>query len=223
MSYFTQDFIDFFAELKSNNQKEWFHANKKRYEASVKKPFEDFIEELILRVRADDPSVEIAPKQAIMRIYRDIRFSKDKTPYKTHASAIISAGGTKDKSVPGIYVHLGPNENEVRVYGGAHMVDKDQLHKIRTAIMNDPGAFEKLLNEKAFKETFGEVRGDKNKRIPPEFREAAEKQSLLMNKNYYYYKTFDGALILQDGLVDAVMDCYAAGKNMSAFFKQAMN
>ena len=97
MAYFTKDFIDFFKELAANNKKEWFDFNRKRYEKSVKQPFAEFVQEMIDRIRADDPKVDISTKDAIFRINRDVRFSKDKTPYKTHMAAIVSARGKKDK------------------------------------------------------------------------------------------------------------------------------
>ena len=143
MSYFTHDFIDFFKDLTVNNSKDWFDANRKRYEKSVKKPFENFIDEMIARVSADDPSIAITAKDAMMRINRDTRFSPDKTPYKTHASAIISSGGKKDKSIPGMYIQF--DANEVRIYGGAHMLEKDQLQRIREAIAGNLDEFDRLL------------------------------------------------------------------------------
>ncbi len=77
MSYFTEEFISFFEELNENNNREWFHSNKKQYEKFVKEPFKQFIEELIYRIQEKEPDLAITAKDAIFRIYRDIRFSKD--------------------------------------------------------------------------------------------------------------------------------------------------
>ena len=107
MKYFTQDYLDFFKELAANNHKEWFDENRKRYEKSVKDPFKKFVEALIAETHKFDPSVNIEAKDAIFRINRDIRFSKDKTPYKLDRSAIISSGGRKDHSIPGFYIATG--------------------------------------------------------------------------------------------------------------------
>ena len=90
MKYFTKDFAAFFKDLEKNNNREWFHENKKRYEDSVKNPFHNFVEELIGGLSDIFPTLTIQPKDAIFRIHRDVRFSKDKTPYKIHASALIS-------------------------------------------------------------------------------------------------------------------------------------
>ena len=96
MAYFTKDFTKFLKDLEKNNNREWFNENKKRYEESVKEPFYNFIDEMIMRINAIDNNVAIQPKDAIFRIYKDVRFSKDKLPYKTQVSAVISPGGRKD-------------------------------------------------------------------------------------------------------------------------------
>ena len=101
MAYFTKDFIDFFKELAANNKKEWFDSNRQRYEKSVKQPFAEFVQEMIDRIQPDGPAVYISTKDAIFRINRDIRFSNDKTPYKTYMAALVSAKGKKDKGTPG--------------------------------------------------------------------------------------------------------------------------
>ncbi len=220
MAYFDNDFSKFFKELEKNNSKDWFDANRKRYEASVKDPFKNFIDEMIGRINADDPEVRIEAKDAIMRINRDIRFSKDKTPYKTNVSAIISPAGKKDKSVPGVYLEL--NAKEIRFYGGAHMVEKEQLQQIRDAIASDLKGFDRLVNDPRFKKRFGEVHGEKNKRIPPEFVEVAEKQPMIANKHFYYYAVIDKKHITNDDLPDVLMEYYFAANPLKSFFRKAL-
>ena len=95
--WFTQDFIDFFSELEKNNTKEWFDANRKRYEKSVKIPFSAFTQAFINEVAKDDPELQQEAKNCTFRINRDIRFSNDKTPYKSTSSAIITKGGKKNQ------------------------------------------------------------------------------------------------------------------------------
>lgn len=220
MSYFTSEYINFFKELAANNHREWFHENKKRYEAAVKKPFHQFIEVMIDHVRAVDPDVLITPKDAIFRINRDIRFSPDKTPYKTHMAAIISAGGRKDKTKPGLYLQFGPED--ARIYGGAYMPDKHQLQGIREAIVREPEKFSQLINNKAFKEKYGEIHGEEHKRLPKEFKEAAEQQPLLYKKSFYYFAKFEPEMILRDDLVDLVMSYYHTGKPLGDFLAKAI-
>ena len=100
MSWFTNDFNAFFKDLVKNNNKEWFDANRKRCETSLKNPFEAFVAEAIQRVAKHDRTITIAPKKAIFRINKDVRFSQDKTPCKLEASALVAAAGRKDHNAP---------------------------------------------------------------------------------------------------------------------------
>src|SRR5690606_15875784 len=97
-SFFSPAFLQFFRELAGNNNKDWFDANRKTYENEVKKPFAIFVDHMIGEIRRYEPEVRINATDAIMRINNDIRFSKDKTLYKTHVAANISRFGKKDKS-----------------------------------------------------------------------------------------------------------------------------
>ena len=220
MPYFTKDFIDFFKELEKNNSKVWFDENRKRYETSVKKPFYAFTDEMIGRINANDPDVNIMAKDAVMRVNRDIRFSKDKTPYNTTYGAMISKSGRKDKSDPGIYIQF--SAKKIALYGGCYMPDKDGLLNIRNTIAQDPKAFTALVNHKKFKEVYGEILGDKHKRIPKEFVETAEKVPLIANKQFYYGTDLDSKLITDDSLPEKIMDCWKAAEPMMNFLKKAL-
>ena len=220
MAYFTQDFLDFFKELSANNHRDWFTANKKRYENSVKKPFNAFVQTMIDEVHADDNRVVITPKDAIFRINRDIRFSADKTPYKIFMAAIVSAGGRKDHSTPGLYLQFG--SEDARIYSGAHSLDKLKLQAVREAIVSDMDTFEKRINDANFKKKFGAIHGEEHKRLPKEFKEASEQQPLLFKKSFYYFAKFEPEFILKDNLPELIMDYYHAAKPLNEFFGQAM-
>src|SRR5688572_3641767 len=169
MSYFTPTFLQFFSDLSKNNSTEWFNENRKTYEKEVKKPFEKFIQEIIDQIQQYEPEVQIKPSEAIMRINKDIRFSKDKTPYNVHVAANISKFGKKDKSYPGFYVQLSPEG--ISIFGGAYMVENSQLANIRNYIAENLDEFTQLYNDKDFKEKFGTIQGEQNKRIPAEWQE----------------------------------------------------
>jgi uncharacterized protein (TIGR02453 family) len=220
MSHFNQDFLDFFSELTKNNNRDWFNENKKRYELTVKKPFEEFVEEMIHRISDEEDDVRITPKEAIFRIYRDVRFSKDKAPYKTHASAIISPKGRKDFTVPGWYIQL--SSEDVRFYSGMHVMEKDQLQKFREHIAANLDEFETLLNEKDFKKYFGKIHGEQHKRVPKEFQGVHEKQPLIANKNFYYFAKLEPKKILSRTLTDQLMKCYFVSRNMNNFIKDGL-
>jgi len=220
MSYFIKDFIKFFKDLEKNNSKEWFDANRKRYETSVKKPFYHFLDEMIGRINALDSDVRIQAKDAVMRINRDIRFSPDKTPYNLHYGGIISAAGRKDKTVPGIFLRF--TANEIGILGGAHGIDKDQLQKVRMAIASDLKGFQQLISRKAFKEKFGEILGDKHKRIPKEFQAAFEKQPLIANKAFYYMAQLPPKYITDSNLADIIMEHWKVARPVNEFLIKAM-
>lgn len=220
MQYFTKDFLKFFKELEKNNDREWFKKHKKRYEEQVKKPFEKFVEVMIDKMQAVDPRIVITPKDAIFRIYRDVRFSKDKSPYKVQVSGIISKDGRKDMSTPGIYLQL--NHKEFAIYSGAYMPDKNQLQGIREAIASDPKGFKKLINAKSFVNKFGTIQGEQNKRIPKEFKEIAEEQPLIANKQFYYCANLKADTALDEKVVKIVMDHYKASIPVSSFLSEAM-
>ncbi len=221
MSTLSKDTLAFFKDLAANNNRDWFLENKKRYENSVKKPFAAFVAEMIERARTEDPEIAIEPKHAIFRINRDIRFSKDKTPYKTNTSALVSRGGRKDHSRPALYMEL--SADHIRVYSGAYMPGKEQLYTIREHIAANLDAFDKLTKDKTFKKHFGEIRGEKNKRLPKEFMEAAEQQPLMYNKGFYWFSTIDPKEITNPKLADLVWERYASCKPMRDFFLEAMD
>lgn len=220
MKYFTADYLEFFKELAPNNNKEWFDINRKRYLNSVKEPFKKFVSDLIQEVAKLDNEVQIQAKDAIFRINRDIRFSKDKTPYKLNNSAIISKTGKKDKNYPGIYIELSPDK--FRFYGGVYMPDTKQIQKIREAIVNQGDELNNILKNKDFKSKFGEIKGEKNKRIPIEFRELAKKQPLLLNKQWYHFAELSPKILLQDDLMETVLEYVQAASKMRVFLKNAL-
>lgn len=220
MAWFTPDYNMFFKDLAKNNNKEWFDANRKRYEASVKKPFEAFVAEAIARIAKHDKAIAIASKDAIFRINKDIRFSKDKTPYKLEASAIISPAGRKDHSVPGIYFAFGPEAT--KFYGGCYQPEKEQLLAIREAIMKDGKGFRKAISGKPFVTLFKAVQGEANKVLPPEFKAHAIKEPLIANKQFYVVAEKPAKLVEDAKLMDAFMEHWMAMRPLNEWLAKAM-
>ncbi|MGD8779730.1 MAG: DUF2461 domain-containing protein [Ignavibacteria bacterium] len=220
MPYFTKDFFKFFKDLEKNNNREWFNENKKRYEELVKKPFEVFIRDVINVFAIDDPLITIEPKDAIFRIYRDIRFSPNKAPYKTHAAAVVSRGGRKDFTTPGMYIEL--NAKGGRIYSGYYEIEKDNLQAMREHIAKNLKEFNKFIKGKKFVDSFGKVHGKQNKRIPPEFKEVFEKQPLIANKQFYYFVELGINEIFQDDIVDRVFKLYKIAKPLNNFLFDAI-
>jgi len=219
MAFFSKEYLDFFIELAPNNTKDWFDANRKRYESVVKKPFVDFIQHLIHSFEKHDSRLkDLEPSACIFRINRDIRFSKDKAPYKLFCSAVIAPNGKKSEAVNGIYFELSPEA--IRVYGGIYEIDKDNLLLVREGIAEHGAEFRRLIEEPAFKAVFGEIRGDKNKLLPAELKQAALEEPLIFNKQWYYMAEFPAEEIISDKLDQLLERCYLAGKPLESFFNQ---
>lgn len=221
MPYFTKDFIMFFKELAENNNREWFNENKERYEKFVKEPFLNLVSEVITRISFDNPAITLEPKDAIFRIYRDTRFSKDKTPYKLHASAAISSIGRSAINDPGFYFEL--SHKGIDFYCGMYRVDNHGLAQIRNYISKNMRQFENLLKGKKFKDLFGgKILGEKSKRLPKEFLEAAQKQPLIYNTEFYIHAQLDNSKILDNKLADIIMKHYHASSDFITFFRLAL-
>lgn len=219
MPYFTPSFLQFFKELAANNSTAWFDENRKTYEKEVKKPFADFVMDMIIRIQKHEPEVQIKPADAIMRINKDIRFSKDKTPYNTHVAAIVSKYGKKDKSYPGLYFQLSPEG--LAIYGGAYMIENDKLEQLRSHIAAHLEEFSALYSDADFKEKFGTIQGEQHKRIPSAFQEAHSKEPLIANKQFYFSAMLKPEIIVSEKLPEKIMEHYLVGKKINDFLKQA--
>ncbi len=221
MSALTKHYITFFKELASNNNRDWFNANKYRFEEYVKTPFENLTVEVIAQMHKLDPQIMLSAKEAIFRIHRDVRFGNDKSPYKTHMSAVVGRGGRKDHSYPGVYFQIGVDG--LAIAGGCWEPDKDRLTRIRKAMAENPKRIRKILDDKKFKETFSGLGGEKNKIIPKEFQKAAELVPEIYHKSFHYwteYKTQKD--ILRDDLSKFIVDHYKIAKEFNAFLVETM-
>lgn len=221
MVHFDADYLKFLRELPANNNRDWFNENKSRFKTHVEGPFHDFVNELIKKVSPLMEGLEeIDSKHCVFRIYRDVRFSKDKSPYKSHMSALITPSGRKGMSDPGLY--LESSGEHLRLYSGAYQLDKEALERVRTAIMKNEKQFAKLITNKKFVDTFGEIRGEKNKRIPKEFREAADHQPLLFNKNFYFFREWPAEKILEANLIKDLLSTYKVAQPVNEFLFSAI-
>ena len=129
MAYFTKTYTDFFEELEKNNSKEWFDENRKTYEKEIRDPFKVFAAALIEGLEPVMGMIPMTARDAMSRINRDIRFSKDKTPYNIFFGATVAPGGKKDMTNPGLYLQA--NHKAITCYSGAYMLNKKQLQGVR--------------------------------------------------------------------------------------------
>ena len=165
-AHFSPAFFKFFEELALNNNREWFQRNKHRYEFEVRDPMLAFIADLAPRLRAMSKYYVADPRPtggSMFRIYRNLRFSRDKTPYKTSAAAAVHHSGSSGWPSPGFYLSLSPKE----VFGGVGMwhPDADALRKVRDSIVARPRAWKKAISNKKFAARF-EMMGESLSRPP---------------------------------------------------------
>ncbi|NJN34835.1 MAG: DUF2461 domain-containing protein [Saprospiraceae bacterium] len=211
-------FFNFFTELAQNNDRDWFNANKPRYEKDVKMPFLALLEQIVAELTDSEPDLALVPtKQMLFRINRDTRFSKDKRPYKEHFSASIGRFGTKDKIYPGHYLQVSPNE--VFVAGGAYFFEeKTMLYRVRNFIAQHPERFAQLLDNHDFKDKYGEMKGEKNKRLPPEFVDDIARQPLIANTQFYWAATLSIEVALREDFAKILRGYFVAAQPLNEFF-----
>ncbi len=218
--HFTPDYLKFFMELAPNNNKEWFDKNRDRYKKSVKEPFENFVEKVVKELKKTEEIMDARPSDFIFRINKDIRFSKDKSPYKLQMSAAVSKGGKKDMVNVGLYFELGPEH--VGVYTGLYMPDKEQIYKIRHLIARNDKKFTAIINEKNFKATYGEVKGEKAKLLPPDLKAAAANQPVIFNKQFYLQHVADPDIIVEKDVLKYIIEKYKHAKAFNDFVKTVL-
>jgi len=211
----TEAYYEFFIELALNNQKSWFDVNRARYEADVKKPFLAFVTQLLDKVAMDPRFAGIDAKSCIFRINKDIRFSKDKTPYKLHCSAAIQLGGRKEMSAGGMYLEFGPEH--CGIYSGIYMPEREALQLIRERIAGNLEVFSGVIGASDFVKYFGEVRGEKNKRLPSDLVAAAAEQPLIYNKQFYVQHTMDAELTMAENFDEYVIKVWRASEAYNRF------
>jgi uncharacterized protein (TIGR02453 family) len=220
MAFFTHQYLDFFRELQANNRKEWFDAHRKTYEDAVKAPFKAFVDQLVLGIQGFDPEVQGSSKDSIFRINRDIRFSKDKAPYKSHMSAAFSARG-KMATDPGYYFEIGAEG--IMIGGGIYSVEKEDTHKIRMEIDYNQEEFADLVGDLVFVKHFGALQGDQNKVLPAPFKESVKTQPLIANKNFYYMASLPASLVVSDALLSTLLAYFQAGFPINQFLRRALS
>jgi uncharacterized protein (TIGR02453 family) len=181
---FPKEGIKFFKQLKQNNNREWFEKHKEEFESYAKTPMQSFITALQMHFTRFAPEFDLNPKRSIFRIYRDIRFSPDKTPYKIHIAAhFVLRGKPKGFVGSGYYMEIGPGG--LYVGGGIYIPDGDQLKKIRKAIVLRGEEFLSIVESRRFKKLFAPFGWKKLKRIPKGYEENHPMAEWLKYKQFF--------------------------------------
>lgn len=211
--------LDFLSKLKKNNNKEWFDKHRQEYEIA-KANFLEFIEELIPSIAKFDPSVKhLEAKKCVFRINRDVRFSHDKTPYKTNMAATISPGGKKSFTA-GYYFHMQPGGSFLA--GGMWQPEAPLLSAIRQEIDYNAPEFKKIINNKDFTNHFGKLSDeDKVKTTPKGYDKTNPEIELLKLKSYLVECNIKDSEILSKDFLKQTTNTFKAMYPLNLFLRRA--
>jgi len=215
---FPKDFFAFFRELSENNNRGWFDENKQRFRETVQGPMSDFIAAMAPRLAKVTKHFTADPRPnggSMFRIYRDVRFSKDKRPYKEHAACHFRHALGRDVHAPGFYMHFAPDE--VFFGGGMWMPPPDALAKVRNAIASKSANWKKMQSDKAFASRFGGVEGEALSRPPRGFDAKHPLIEDIKRKSFFAMHDGSTKLATSPRLVDEVAETFAAAKPLMKF------
>jgi uncharacterized protein (TIGR02453 family) len=214
--------LHFLNDLKKHNRRDWFQANKPRYEQELLAPALAFIKAMNEPLGKISPYFQAIPKKqggSLMRIYRDVRFSKDKRPYKTNVGIHFRHVAGRDVHAPGFYVHIEPDE--VFMGAGIWHPDSKSLGRIRKAIAKDPAAWKKSQGGKAFRDRY-ELSGDSLIRPPKGYDAEHPLIEDLKRKDHIGLCQLDHDALLDPSIVKETAATFRAAKPYMSFLCQAI-
>ena len=214
--------LKFLKDLKKNNNKPWFDLNRKRYE-EAKADFANFIQQVIdVQSKKDRTIASIKAKDCLFRINRDVRFSKDKSPYKTNFGASINKGGKKAFSTAGYYFHLEPGQ--CFVGGGIYQPEPDVLKKVRQEIDYNFNDFKKIIHSKKFKSLYGDL--DKSaeftlSRVPKGYEPDNPAAEYLKLKSFIAFIQLKDEDLVSKNLVKKTIDAFTVLQPLLDFINES--
>ena len=215
--------ISFLKALKKNNNKPWFDNNREKY-LDAKNNFEEFVASLLSKmVSVDEDMTELLPKNCTFRINRDIRFSKNKTPYKINLSASFNRGGKKSMYA-GYYFHLQPGGNSF-VGGGLWRPEPVELKKLRQEIDYCFTEFKKIINAASFKKNYGELEKDENQmlvNIPKGYEKENPAADYLRMKSFVATKNIADADLTNPKLANEIIQSFKALMPLIKFINRSL-
>ena len=217
LTMIAKDTLSFLNDLKNNNNRDWFHASKKRYE-KAKQNIIDVTAFLTSEIGKFDNDIQaFDPKKGLFRIARDVRFSNDKTPYKTNFGTCISSKGKNIYNYSTYYLHVDPEQSFFS--SGVYMPDKDYLNLVRNAIYYDFPSFEAIVRNKDFVAKFGELAEEpemkKLTRVPNNFDKNSPAAEYLKYKNFYVFVNISTESLMDENLF--TKEVLSAAKLMKPF------
>jgi len=210
--------LKFLSGLKRHNNRKWFEKHRAEYEAA-KQIFEEFVFDLIQSIGRFDSSItHIEPKHCIFRIHRDVRFSKDKKPYKTNFGAAIAQGGRKSAAAS-YYIHIEPGASMLG--GGVYRPEPDTLFAIRNAIAKEPKTLQRILSDKKFKSYFGALWTETLSRPPKGFDPDHPAVDLLKYKSYVAVRSLKDNEILKKDCTRRIAEGFRIMKSFKKYLDTA--
>lgn len=207
--------LQFLSELKSNNTREWFNDNKKRYEIS-RSNFISFLEEFLKGMQEFEPAAYgQTGKDLVFRIYRDVRFSNDKRPYKDHFGAYVAEGGRKS-IFPGYYLHLAGNNNSF-IAGGLWMPPAEYLKAVRQELDYNLDEFKGIVERTDFKNKFGSISGEQLKTTPKGYDKDNPAIEYLRFKSWNATMPLSDKVVLSNEFLDVVLKAVRDLKPLNDF------
>jgi uncharacterized protein (TIGR02453 family) len=205
---FPPEALRFLGQLKRNNNREWFLAHKDIYEQKLKVPMTELVMALGHELQPIAPDFVVSPQRAIYRIYRDIRFSADKSPYKTHIAAIFVPRGIPKHTGACLYFHVDPTE--VLVAGGVYMPDSATLRTLRQYIATHWEELQAILSHRSFMKTLGKLEGDRLTRPPRGFQIDHPAIDILRQKQFYVSRSEPADLAERPALYSRLVTLFNA-------------
>jgi uncharacterized protein (TIGR02453 family) len=211
--------LDFLTQIKCNNNRDWFIENRTAY-LDAKENFESFVQDLINHIIEFEPIMKgLEVKSCVYRINRDIRFSNDKSPYKTHMGAFIVKGGKMNgDKFGGYYFHVEPGSSIIA--GGAYNPPAPWLSAIREKIDEEPDRFLKIINNKDFIRYFGQLSGESLKKAPKGYPSDHPHLDLLKLKSYLIVNEVTDELVLSEDYFDHTLKVMKAMKPLNDFLNE---
>jgi len=208
--------LDFLTSIKYNNNRDWFIGNRPMY-LDAKDNFESFVQEIINNLIVIEPIMKgLEAKSCVFRINRDIRFSNDKSPYKSHFGAFIVQGGKKNVDrFAGYYFHIEPGKSMMA--GGAYTPPGPWLSAIREKISDNADEFIKIIHTKDFIKYFGSIDGEKLKTVPKGYSKDHPNIELLKYKSYLVVNEAADKLVLGNNFMDHVINAFKAMKPLNEY------
>lgn len=217
MARIQQQTFDFLKDLSAHNDRDWFSDNKSRYEAA-RDNVAEFADALLQRLSGSDELETVSGKKAMFRIYRDVRFSKNKSPYKTSLSGRFRRAGKLRRG--GYYFHLSPGDNLIG--GGFYGIEKDDLKRVRQEFDQDGESMRRIMSDPEFVAQFGQMQGEQLKKAPQGYPKDHPNIDLLRYKQFYAGRQFTQKEVLSPDFLDRATESLVALRPFFDYFSEVL-